>query len=918
MLYRLFLGACGAILALGLVRLLRPVFAGERRGRLADLLALVLLIPVALGAVAPYLGASLVGAGDSRFYALQVADFVTQARQGVAPVFVGQSGYGFNGNINSVRTAPYLTHLAGLLDLGTGRRLPFVALLNLTVVASAVLAAWFAYGVACAASGGRRLAAWLLAVVYVTSAACLSPLLGSDMFATFMTAPWLVVGWHGLARLLQGTEDRAPQVLTAIAAAMLAYAHAPIAGWFCLAWGLAQAWRVCANGATPAQWRHQAAAGLIFAALAAYLLVSVSALGTRSLGEPDLSAFTFRYSLASLRDALRGEFQPYLLHPDEAGIQLGATLWVLFLAVAFVTLRRRRPGALLLLGLITLLLAYLIPLPPLAGPLWRLLPDRLLAMTPWPAQRLCPVIGAGILVAAAGMLREMSPAAGRGICGLLIAGLAYNAAELHALQHRAGLARLAPAAAGASLLPDNAELTRYAYALFDEPPDYFTNGWADPEFETRVLGPDREIAQDNAGAVRAGTPAVPPVTIAGAAGLDLAGAGEYLLDFEFTDHDSAGELTLQAGAIVRRYALPRSGGPLAFGSAPGCARAIPLRVPAGGIHLTVASTVPGVSLRARPVDRSTLPVRLEGLMPFTAAVRAAAGGYLETPRVFIAGYQATVNGARAEVRSSPNGLVMVPIPAGESRVVVSYPGPVALRLAWLLSLGALAACPWLLARTGAFARDEAAAPGLSRAWIREHNVFAGMARAWRSGPGFRRAAVGAVLVAGAAWLGAQAWHAARDYGPCRLTIELTRRTHGRAEPLLTLGRPGAADCVYLVPEGPHAVRFGLDHWGHAGVLSDPVPITYGEPHVVEIDLGGLYPVTLWPGHRGPPATGPAGTAPFSIRLDGQPVLQTTSPYYPAGPAETYVGRNPTGGSVTRGNFSGLIHRVERRPRPAAR
>ena len=921
--YWISLGIGGVVLVVGLWHLGRKAGnpAGAARTWLAgNLPALLMLVPVALLVVRPYLGGDLVGAGDSYFYSLQVADFVTQLRQGVLPVLVGQSEYAFNGNINSLRTAPYLTHLAGLLDLLTGRGLSFVALLNLTVVTSALLAAWAAYLVALAASGGRRLAAWFLAVAYVASPALLVPLLGSDMFATYMTAPWIVVCWHGLAEILRRENDLWPQLITAAALALTWYAHSPIAGWLSLAWALVQGGKMLLNGGSPGQWRRQCLAGLLFAALTAYVFVSVGAIGSRVLSPPDLSAFTFNYNLDSLRDALRWEFTSFTASPTTASIQVGWTLWAGFLMSGCTLLWRRRLHGAFVLFLLVLLTAFLIPLPPIAGTLWRLLPERVLAMTPWPAQRLCPLIGSGIVVLIALALREIgagSTTRYRWCCVLLGLGCAWSLAEVRALHQRPGFTRRTPVVVAPQFTRENLVLTRYSYGLFEEPPEYFTHGWADPAFESRLLDARLDIAQDNASATLAAAGDGAMTLIEGAAGVGLAGAAEHLLAFAFTDPSAPGEIAIHGEGIRRNYTLPRSGEALAFGSAPGSARTIPVRRPSSGpLHLTISSTVPGVSFRAVPVSPEKLPVQLTGLIPYAATVRAGASGFLETPRIYIEGYAATVNGTPAAVRQSPNGLVMIPVPAGESSVVVTYPGPGVLRTAWLLSLASLAALPWLLARA-ARANVPAAGQDESFAWIPGNNIFAGGLFVWRQ----RRRALGVMallgLGLGLAWLGWQAWLEYRSYGSMRMTIELTRRSRIRPEPLLTLGRKGAADCIYLVYEDPRHVRFGLDHWGHASTVSEPVAITYGEPHVVEIDIGGLHPASGWLGRPGPkePADKP-GFAPLTIKLDGRTVLQAEARYYAAGPEHIHLGRNPTGGSVTRGQFSGIIHAAERVP-PAA-
>ena len=91
-----------------------------------------------------------------------------------------------------------------------------------------------------------------------------------------------------------------------------------------------------------------------------------------------------------------------------------------------------------------------------------------------------------------------------------------------------------------------------------------------------------------------------------------------------------------------------------------------------------------------------LPLRLASLMPLKVNLQdPSPAGVLETPRMFIPGYTARVDGRATAVQRLPDGLVGVPLPAGAREVVVEYPGPFGLRglyyaalAAWTLLAGA--------------------------------------------------------------------------------------------------------------------------------------------------------------------------------------------------------------------------------------
>ena len=108
-----------------------PSARGDRRAEVARLL---LLAAVATWLLHPFATTRQIGAGDALWYANMLADFVTQLRAGVFPIFVGQTDYAFNGAVYPLRVAPFYQHLAGVLDLLTGRQLGIFALQHLCVL----------------------------------------------------------------------------------------------------------------------------------------------------------------------------------------------------------------------------------------------------------------------------------------------------------------------------------------------------------------------------------------------------------------------------------------------------------------------------------------------------------------------------------------------------------------------------------------------------------------------------------------------------------------------------------------------------------------------------------------------------------------------------------------------------------------
>src|SRR5665213_855907 len=146
------------------------VGARERRGRAAAGGARIILIVLAgLALMAPYLTRGIIGGGDAKWYAIAVGDFLEQVRSGVFPVWVGQSRYLYYGGVFPLRVAPYLEHFAALVDLLTGRSLPYFVVLNLTLASSLVLGFLACYLFLGRVIPGRP---WMAAVLAFLYASC--------------------------------------------------------------------------------------------------------------------------------------------------------------------------------------------------------------------------------------------------------------------------------------------------------------------------------------------------------------------------------------------------------------------------------------------------------------------------------------------------------------------------------------------------------------------------------------------------------------------------------------------------------------------------------------------------------------------------------------------------------------------------
>jgi hypothetical protein len=284
---------------------------------------------------------------------------------------------------------------------------------------------------------------------------------------------------------------------------------------------------------------------------------------------------------------------------------------------------------------------------------------------------------------------------------LLLVGAVWNISETLSLQKRAHRDNAGPALTAQKLRPENVELTRASYALFGFYPPYFSHGRMDPAFELRLLDQKQTVILDNALAITRSAslrqPALPSIALNKESGFQTDGIHDYLLDFDLPT-GTKGAIIVRGKTRSFAYVLPEFGYPQAFGAEATSRRSFAVRT--GGIpaeRLSVQAHEAEFSMRAIPYLQTELPLRLESLVPFKVHVEAPAPSLLETPRVFISGYRATLNGRVVPVTRSAAGLVALPVPAGPSDVVIDYPGPTSLRICYYTSLVCLlSAWFWVL------------------------------------------------------------------------------------------------------------------------------------------------------------------------------------------------------------------------------
>ena len=143
-----------------------------------------------------------------------------------------------------------------------------------------------------------------------------------------------------------------------------------------------------------------------------------------------------------------------------------------------------------------------------------------------------------------------------------------------------------------------------------------------------------------------------------------------------------------------------------------------------------------------------------------------------------------------------------------------------------------------------------------------------------------------------------------EFGPVSGKVHFRPGHAGTKEPLVVSGF--GRDVLYVWYSGEKEIRLGFFHVGAGGPVSDPIPVDFDHEYELRLDLGCFYPPADHPAFSG-------WTEPkirlrrrqLVVSLDGQPVLNTGSDYYPSRPGDIQFGHNP-GPYAAPGRFSGTL------------
>ena len=138
-------------------------------------------------------------------------------------------------------------------------------------------------------------------------------------------------------------------------------------------------------------------------------------------------------------------------------------------------------------------------------------------------------------------------------------------------------------------------------------------------------------------------------------------------------------------------------------------------------------------------------------------------------------------------------------------------------------------------------------------------------------------------------------------GPVRLHLLFPPFAHVISEPLVSSGRRGAAELIYVTYLAPGHLRFGHDSNGAGAIETPDLAFDPGVEHTLDIELASL---------EAPRAAAPGRRHSLQLRFDGTWVLSADRPTHPSDPYEVAFGYNAMQLSTARDSFSGTVLRPE--------
>lgn len=155
-----------------------------------------------------------------------------------------------------------------------------------------------------------------------------------------------------------------------------------------------------------------------------------------------------------------------------------------------------------------------------------------------------------------------------------------------------------------------------------------------------------------------------------------------------------------------------------------------------------------------------------------------------------------------------------------------------------------------------------------------------------------------------------------ESGPLRLHLRFPRGKAGPGEPLVSTGKQGAGDIFFVTYLGGNRIRFGQEDMGSV-VTTDPVSIDFEREHVIDLEMGSLYPPNAaFPGLSHEEISSVRNR--YRVWLDGKLLINVPRSFQPSESDEVVCALNTIGASTVDEMFSGSISATERINAPTLR
>jgi len=684
----------------------------------------MIILLVSTWSVGPVYDIKPSGAGDAFWYTIMLADYLEQLRAGIFPVWIGQTEYAFNGAFFPLRLAPGFQHLGGIVDAITIHSLDYVAVKNLVLALSAIATGFFTYFCFRSILTTKPNLAAALALIYLLSPGLLAPWVIGDQYMTFLTGPFVPVVFYGYWRSYT-RNDISGHILLGAGTAALWLFHTPVALWTSLFAAGLYVIKIIKHLQSGRECKMMMLALAVYIALGTYPIfsaLSIDSMVKFSVDGESIFSESMRIYPDILFKSISNSYGPHNYQPGYAALAAG-------IAGSALAIYFRNAASLTFAAASLVLTFFLLPIPGISNWLWNHIPQFILnATNTWAAQRLALIWVALLiftLATAIGSTQKKSQALLTRLVLLILvsASLLWSVREASALHLY--IKRTIPVgpSMGWKILYEkhNLILSRYPYSYFQKTPPYFSHAYMDPILENRLLNrTDEKVFQSNydsaaslstdqssvlvsSGLLRAindnnsvfyllrPAPTIEPST-------------HYALRLNFMNEGEAGIFQILGEKLFREYTLPDSGAgmgaqvgpPQSFGTTSTSSHVVPLYTNAiNSVPIQITQILPDRPKTAEfdcanyqlwKYDPKKLPIIIHSLAPYRAQVHSPKATYLETPRMWLSGYSALVNGERLSVLRSPSNLCMIPLEAGESSVELNYNPPFYVRATYWIAI----------------------------------------------------------------------------------------------------------------------------------------------------------------------------------------------------------------------------------------